>query len=191
MGSFFWNARRAPKKAVRRGLCRPWCPARSTALLIVKNKGRALPLRFIGGLDIEMVVDRNCRTIRPGKKLSDNDRIAWSGDLFRRSAALPNVSNGVIRKLFDVAAVFRRRADAGDFNPFLKFGFEFVLHAVIVPQSFAMTWRERTEAYFKGLQDRICGDSGRSRRNTLSRRPVVTRRRRRRPNPRSGNWWRV
>jgi len=31
------------------------------------------------------------------------------------------------------------------------------LHAVIVPQSFGMTWRERAESYFKGLQDRICG----------------------------------
>jgi hypothetical protein len=31
--------------------------------------------------------------------------------------------------------MFRGRADTGNLNPFLKFGFEFVLHAKIVPQS--------------------------------------------------------
>src|SRR5262245_19998235 len=47
-------------------------------------------------------------------------------------------------------------ANTWDFNPLFEFGFEFVLHGEIVPQSSAMTWRERTEAYFKGLQDTIC-----------------------------------
>ena len=70
-----------------------------------------------------------------GKELPDNHWIAGSGNLFGRSAESLDIRHGIVGEFFDVVAMFRRCADAGNLDPFLEFGFEFVLHAKIVPQS--------------------------------------------------------
>ena len=120
MGSFLLECQTRAKEGRQ---CRSFVVRRAApiipSLLRVKDKWRALPLRFIRGLNVEMVVDRNRWTILPGKKLSNNHRVSRGCDLVCSSPALPNVGNGTIRNLPDVSSVFRRCADAGDFNPFL------------------------------------------------------------------------
>jgi coproporphyrinogen III oxidase len=122
----------------------------------MEDERRTFPLRLVGRLDIEMVVDRYRRVVLSCKKSPDNDGIARSRNLLGSPATFPDVLDGVVCESLDVGASLRLRADSGNLDPFPEFGFEFVLHGEIVPQSFFMSWRERTEEYFRGLQDRIC-----------------------------------
>lgn len=126
------------------------------SVLRVKDERRAFPLRFVGRLNVQMIVDSDSRTGLPRPESSDDNGISGRGDFFGGAPGLPDVSDRVIGQPFNVISVFGRGAHAGYLDPFSQFGFEFVLHAEIVPQSFEMTWRERTETYFRGLQDRIC-----------------------------------
>src|SRR5687768_16073335 len=99
----------------------------------MKNEWRTMPLRFVRRLDVEMVVDGHGRRVRSLDEASDDDGVPRSGEFFCSSTASADVRDRIVRELLDVSAMFANRADAGYFNPFLQFGFEVVLHRVIVP----------------------------------------------------------
>jgi coproporphyrinogen III oxidase len=147
---------RAKERGQRRSLVIRRSATVIASIFGTEDEGRPGPLRFIGRLDIEMVVDGHGGVIRSALEAADHHRITRSGEFFRRPAAAANVREGVIREFVDVSTMVARCTDARYLNPFFQFGFKFVLHALIVPQSLRMTWRQRAEDYFRGLQDRIC-----------------------------------
>ena len=126
------------------------------AILGMEHKRLLFPLRLVCRLYVQMIVDGDSRIRFALQESSHYNGVARGRDLLGCSAAASDVGNRVVGKLLDVAPVFTSGADAWDLHPFLEFCFEFVLHAVIVPQSPIVTWRQRAEDYFRGLQERIC-----------------------------------
>src|SRR5688572_9028398 len=103
--------------------CRSLVVGRAASVILpivrVENERRTFPLRFIGRLHVEMIVDSDSRKTRALKKASDDNRIAGRRKLFCSSTATADVRDGVIGKLLDIPTVFPYRTDAGDLNPFL------------------------------------------------------------------------
>src|SRR5262249_31762394 len=103
---------------------RPLVVGRSTpdvaVTILMKNKWRPQPLRFVSRLYVEVVINRHRRTVIARYEPSDNDGIAGRVDFLSLRAKRAQKLNRCVCAAIDVGPVLRFCADSRDLNPFFE-----------------------------------------------------------------------